>query len=242
MTMTHHDATHGVRLGRRAALTGGAALAAAALLRTARSAPPDAAPSFERLAARWVELAGALLEDPSAADEARFVRRIDDLVSELPAAALPRRTRTVFDQGGLRSGPAWADGKTFLVELTLDPGTVIQAHNHPGFAVLTAVLEGEATCRHFEGDGELPPSTSRDPFPLREMRRLVMLPGRTSGLTRRRDNIHWFRAGEDGATLLDFTTRIGGADEGFSALELSDAPRDAHRGIFEARWIGNPYK
>jgi len=233
-----------VRVSRRVALQGGAAAATALLIGAARANADDPAgpDPFEALSKRWLELAAEVTADADAALEERYLRRLGDLIAELPPEQLPRRERVVFDRDGMKTGPAWASGTTFLVELTLDPGAVIQAHDHPGFAVTTAVIEGEALCRQFEPDGDAPTSESREVFRLREMSRSVLVPGRRSDLSRSRDNIHWFRAGEAGATLLDFTYRIGGTTRKFSALDLSDEPIAPARGIFEARWIGNPYK
>ncbi len=81
--------------------------------------------------------------------------------------------------------------------------------------------------------------------PVREVSSTVLLPGRTSSLTRTRANIHWFRAGEEGATFLDFGVKLadpGGGPRFVSSMEFDPTPLDPERRLHDARWLGNIYK
>ena len=107
-------------------------------------------------------------------------------------------------------------------------------------------LRGEATVRHYEPVGPPPdPGEALNvEFPLREVSSTVLTRARTSSLTRTRANIHAFRAGEKGATFIDFGLQYPDPGDGyraFSALEIDEEPRDVRRRVHTARWIGNPY-
>ena len=80
------------------------------------------------------------------------------------------------------------------------------------------------------------------PFTVQRTRGGLLLPGRLSELTRTRDNIHTFRAGKDGATILDFTSTVGNSKTGFSALQIDTEPSDTFGRLYQARWLGNPYR
>jgi hypothetical protein len=62
-----------------------------------------------------------------------------------------------------------------------------------------------------------------------------LTPGRISTLTQKRDNIHTFRAGKDGALGMDINTFLPG-NKAFSFLEFSQKPIDPERRVYEAVW------
>jgi hypothetical protein len=129
----------------------------------------------------------------------------------------------------------------FVVEWRLAPHAELPAHCHPGASVCTLALEGECEVRHYEVQPGAPAydSKSEQPFPLRETRRQLLRPGSLSTLAPQRDNLHWFRAREQGARGIDLSTMHGG-DGSFSFVAFDpDAPADAGRGLYEARWIGS---
>ena len=204
----------------------------------------DPVGEFEALADRWVSLADGLdLEQPLA--EERYLRQLASELVPVPIADYPKRSRVVYDAGGLRTGPAWHRGSIFIVEVDLEPGAFLAPHNHPGFCVLTLGVAGSCDARHYEAEGEAPRPVAGTPgFRVRERVRKWITPGRFSDLSRARDNIHSFRAGPAGAKLLDFTTQLGDTTVGFSdfsALEVGDEPV-GDGGVFEARWLGDPYE
>lgn len=233
-----HDGLH-----RRTVLHMPVALAAACgLTRIARR--PGAVDEFEALAERWKAL-HAEVDVARIETEEAYLNELAAALVKVPTEKLPGRLRTVYDEGGLSTGPAWMGGSIFLVEAKLDPDAFLGPHNHPGFCVLTVGVAGSCDVRHYEVEGDAPPAKEGTPaFRVRERVRAWMTPGRFTTLSRGRDNIHSFRAGRDGATVLDFTTQLSDKSvgyESFSALEVSSEPTDVP-GVHEARWLGDPYK
>ena len=229
----------GVQVGRRSMLKGSAA--AAVWLALGRLAPAESK-STNSFLKDWPELAERLL-DSKAIGEERYIRELNTLISEVPLGALPRRKKVVFEGNGLETGPAWFEGPIFIVELTLAPDAVIQPHNHPSHNAVSLGIAGACRYEHYEIADEAPPSEpGTPPFMVRRTRSGVLSPGRLSELTRTRDNIHTFRAGEKGATILDFTTTMEKPGTDFSALKIDGEPRDPSGSLYEARWLGNPYR
>jgi hypothetical protein len=121
----------------------------------------------------------------------------------------------------------------------MDPGAILRLHNHPPQVVLTLCAEGEVAYRHFEVEGHAPPCTEiGGAFHARETRTGFLTAGRTTALTRARDGIHGFVAGERGARIVDFTVSTTPDIETFSYIELAPEPLDAARRVHEARWTG----
>ena len=119
-----------------------------------------------------------------------------------------------------------------VIEWRMEPGAVLQAHNHPGYSVCTLGLEGEAEMRHYQVAPDAPPFSSRVPFAVRKTRELVLGPRSISTLAPERDNVHTFTAGPRGARGIDIGTLHAAKDTGFSFLAIAPGER-------EARWDGN---
>ncbi len=246
MTREHADA--GVTISRRLALQStGWALGALWLPRLARAQSSGGNdPGFDRFAREWGELAEEMLSE-SQPDEDRYVYRLSAMIAALGVERLPSRPRDTYANEGMRSGPSYGAGDNFLVEFELEPGAVIRAHNHVGYDFVSVGAKGECHYRHFEPLGTPPPISGglHEPFELRESRRGILTAGRFSTLTRVRDGIHWFQAGENGATFFDFGTNLKKPGDGwteFSVMEFDPEPIDREQGIYEGQWIGNPYK
>ena len=62
-----------------------------------------------------------------------------------------------------------------------------------------------------------------------------MTRSRTSDLTVRRDHIHTFHAGEEGATILDFLTKVEDAGP-TPIIHIEEEPREEFLRIHDARW------
>ena len=234
----------GVRVTRRTVLRGSAAAMVSALLGRMAFASSSERPAAasEAFYDAWRALSARLETEPTLREEG-YIGELEVLVARLAVDDMPRRQRVVFEQDGLKTGPAWFEGKLFIVELTLDPGAVIRPHNHPAHNVVTVGVAGACTYEHYEPQGDAPPQKPDTPhFTVRRTRAGILLPGRRSELTRTRDNIHTFRAGDEGATILDFTTTVGDPKLDFSELEIDMRPRGALGLLHEARWLGNPYR
>ncbi|MCK5942417.1 MAG: hypothetical protein KAI24_10640 [Planctomycetes bacterium] len=234
----------GVRVSRRIVLHGG--LAATALGALSRLGDPSR-PRRDDVAAflqRWTDRSAELVAAERPNEDAHLLALCAGL-AELEPAAFPKRMRTTWDEGGMKSGPAHVAMPFLIVRFDLEPGVVIPAHNHVGYAFVSMGVAGEATVRHFEPEGAAPPPDDlRTGFRIRETQRRVLTAGRTTTLSRTRDNIHCFRAGENGATFLDFGIKFpdpGAGPKITSSLQFDDEPVDAARRVHTAKWLGNIY-
>lgn len=223
------------------ALLHGAPLRAASLqeaqdvLRSSQALTPLSRDEFAR---RWQALAAEILPLPAESDEAYF-GQLTALITRLPIASLPR-LENPRGSGGVKAGPSWFIQPCLTVEFQMEPGAALRTHNHPPQVVVTLCAAGEAAYRHFEPHGKAPPCTQIDgsKFTVRETRSGLLRPGQTTALTRARDGIHGFVAGESGARLVDFTLSLTEDVETFSYLEVSPQPTDPARRLYSGSWTG----
>ncbi|MBK6941698.1 MAG: hypothetical protein IPH13_16100 [Planctomycetes bacterium] len=243
----------GIRVVRRSALfvpfALGASLMAGRLARGAADADEDiAAPcddafrllTRDEFAAHWRAAGRRLPAAALAADEV-YAAQLAAWIARVPVEQLPRLD--VGDRkpvGRLLAGPSWFPTPCIVVEFQMQPGAVLRPHNHPPQVVVTLALEGECEVRHYEVGDDAPPCTLIDgtEFEVRETKRALLTPGRTTSLTRSRDGIHGFVAGSSGATLLDFICATTDDIETFSYLEIGPQPIGTSRDRHRARWTG----
>ncbi len=208
-----------------------------------RFAPLD----FDRFQDEWAKLAAARL-GPDAADSApdAYLFALTSLVARLPLDQVPEG-RKAYESEGLASGPCWF-GKGFgIVELRLAPGYVIAPHNHTAQEVVTVGRTGMCTFRHFDIQGDVPnyDPAAQDKLTLRETHSGVLDPRRSSNLSLVRDNVHMFRAGAQGARILDFMITLPepeGAERSGIFLEVApEQTSDSIERMFQARQIASPY-
>ena len=236
----------GVQITRRLTLHGSWALPAMWML--ARLAPAQSpargSGDVEEFLRRWTDKAAKLVGQSEPNEDAHVYGLCSEL-ARLDPGAFPPRQKVVYDDKGIRSGPAFVAMPLLVIQFDLEPGAVIPAHNHVGFDFVSMGVRGEATVRHFEPHGKAPDPTELDvDFQIREVSSCVLYPGRTSSLSRTRANIHWFQAGENGATFLDFGIKFpdpGPGPKTASSLEFDDEPLDRKRRVHNARWLGNIY-
>jgi len=200
---------------------------------------------MDAFVAQWGARADALT-DAANPDEDAFLHALLAGLHTLNRDALPARVRTVFDRDGLRTGPVAGSGALQVLEIELDPGAIIRPHNHVGYCFASVGMAGSALAQHFEVEGAAPPpgANLEAPFFVREVASTWLTPGRTTTLTRGRANIHMFRAGPEGATLLDVGVKFdrpGPGPRAFSVLHIDDAPTDVGRRVYRAKWLGNIY-
>lgn len=215
--------------------------ASACLLAAPRLASrPARATSWERFLAEAPEQVAELAKGTTPREHDAYLFALASLAARVES--VPGGNLSAF--GGLepevRFGMLHRGQPFFVVEWRLAPHAFLPGHCHPGASVCTLALEGECEIRHYEAEPGAPAYDAKEPAPfrLRETRRQVLRPGSLSTLAPERDNLHLFRAGPKGAHGIDISTMHGG-DGSFSFVELDpDAPADAERGSYAARWVG----
>ena len=131
--------------------------------------------------------------------------------------------------------PSFRGTPFFIIQWRMEPGAVLPPHNHPHASVCTLGYEGEVRLRNFEIVGEAPAYTAGKTFLVRESRDEIMARGRISTLSPSRDNIHYFKAGKEGARGIDIST-LHGEMSPFSFLDIGEKPSNPEGRIFEAAW------
>lgn len=209
-------------------------------------ASPGAAPADDLQAffARWTPRARELAREENPREDS-FVHELSADLVWRESSFFPKRRMTMYSGEGMTTGPVGRDDVFQLIEILLEPGTVLPPHNHVAYAFVTLCLEGEARVRHFEPEPGAPDALQLEQdFEVREVQNVLLRPGRVSTLTRTRANVHTITAGPEGARLLDFGLKFPSRGDGpvaFSALEVDPEPTDVARGSYKARWIGNIY-
>ena len=132
-------------------------------------------------------------------------------------------------------GPSFRGTPFFIIQWRMEPGALLPPHNHPNASVCTVGYEGEVRVRNFEIVGEAPNYASKKTFQIRETHNETLTSGRINTLSPRRDNIHRFEAGRQGARGIDINTMHGEAAP-FSFLTVGKKPLDVEKQIFEATW------
>ena len=258
--MTRGDSKTGVRVTRRKVLEGTAALPAILSLNAcgerarpeaaAQEPPSDVAAFLEQWADRALDLASS----PQPNEDA-FLHELCAGLARREPSAMPGRLRTSFDEMGMKIGPVAGNNTFQVLEIEVAPHAVIPAHNHVGYCFVSMAVRGSALAQHFEIDGTAPEPGSdlETRFRVREVSSVHLTSGRVTTLTRARGNIHGFRAGPDGVTLIDFGVHFGDPGPGprsFSVIEVDerlanpDNPKPGKERsdrIYPARWLGNIY-
>ncbi len=181
-----------------------------------------------------IPIAQQLIADPAfSVDE--YLYRIGSLATrlkEIPNSPLGSY-KTVEPR--VWFGPSFRGSPFFIIQWRMEPGAVLPAHNHPNASVCTLGFEGEVRLRNFEIVGEAPDYASKKTFRVRETRNEMMSHGRINTLSPRRDNIHCFQVGREGARGIDINTLHGKTND-FRFLDIGKAPADSDNRIFEAAW------
>ena len=215
---------------------------ATARSRSAATMLPDGIPiesgqlDFEAVFQECANLAQQAVGEPGLNEDAHLYR-IAAVAARLNMKTIPE-TKTGKFVGlnpAVNFGPVRIVPPLGVILWRLDPGAVLPPHNHTPADVLSLCLSGEARVRHFDIAGEAPPYSSGNSFIIRETRNMLLTPGRASGLTQARDNIHTFHAGDQGAVGIDINTFLPG-NKNFSFLQIADKPVDIEKRTYEAVW------
>jgi hypothetical protein len=200
------------------------------------TASTDAQLDFEGFVRECAELAKVAREEAGLNEEAHIFR-LSGAVSRLRLTSVPNGKLGAF--AGLSPpvefGPLKIAVPLAIIQWRLAPGATLPAHNHNPADVISLCLEGACTVRHFDIVGTAPDYSSKETFVIRESRDDLLTPGRMSSLSTKRDNIHTFHAGRDGAMGIDINSVLPG-DKPFSFLDIAEKPRDAQNRIYEAVW------
>jgi len=183
---------------------------------------------------------GELAQGKSAAEQDAYLFTLAALAAQLERVPGGKLSAFAKLDPKVLFGVVFRGTPFFVVEWRLEPKAVLPAHCHPGASVCTLALEGAAEIRHYEVEPGAPAydSKSEEAFTLRETRRQRLRPGAVSTLSTTRDNLHWFRAGTEGARGIDISTMHGG-DGSFSFVDFDpETPQDPRQGLYEALWVG----
>ena len=185
-------------------------------------------------------VARELHKDRSVAGQEAYLHWLAAMIMRARASEIPRAKVGRFGQlePAISFGVFYRGDPFFIVEWQLEPDAFLPPHCHPNASVCTLGLEGEARIRNFEVVGQAPEFSSRRTFLVHETHNEVIGPGRVNTLSSKRDNIHTFRAGENGARGIDISS-YHGPNVGFSFMDIATTPKEPERLIFEAAWKGS---
>lgn len=180
-----------------------------------------------------------LHKDSSASGQEAYLHWVASMIVRSRTSEIPRAKVGRFGklEPAVSFGVCYRGKPFFIVEWQLEPGAYLPPHCHPNVSVCTLGLEGEARIRNFEIAGPAPEFPSRKSFLVRETHSEIIAPGRINTLSSKRDNIHTFQAGRNGARGIDIST-YHGPDVGFSFLDIAATPKEPEQRIFEAAWKG----
>lgn len=181
--------------------------------------------------------AAELHKDPSAEGQDAYLYWIASKAVRLDLHTLPDAKLGALE--GLKPTVEFGVGfrgiPFFVVEWRMAPKAFLPPHCHPNASVCTIGIEGEARVRNFEIAGKAPGFESNRGFRVRETRVGLVSNGRVITLSAKRDNIHTFQAGGQGARGIDIST-YHGENIGFSYLNIAKKAADEENGLFEAHW------
>lgn len=182
--------------------------------------------------------AAELHKDSTKEGQDAYLFWIASMAARLNLATIPKAKLGKFKDLNppVEFGVGYRGVPFFVVEWKMSPNAHHPPHNHPNASVCTLGIEGEARIRNFEVVGDAPEFSSDKKFTVRETNHQVISAGRINALSAKRDNIHTFQVGKDGARGIDIST-YHGANIGFSFLKLEKTPLDMEQKTFQANWI-----
>lgn len=194
---------------------------------------------FKSFTAECSTLVKQAVQDPNL-DQDAHTARISTLASRLNLVAVPKGKLFPYGKWDpqVELGPIHLAPPLSIIQWRLAPHAVFPPHNHSPADVVSLCTEGETRVRHFDIVGAAPEYSSPKSFLIRETRNELLTPGRMSSLTTKRDNIHTFKAGKEGALGIDINTILPG-DAPFSFLSF-DQPLDSGKRVYEAVWKPQP--
>lgn len=186
----------------------------------------------------WVHAATAVLARLDAVPADPFAA-----MSDRERAFLGEHTwtfRRIASAGGERpidadidADPDTARAVVLTHQIHVAPGGAIPLHDHRDFFGAIVCADGEVEIRSFDlAQG----SRDTDEVTVRETSRVWLRPGRFSLLTRTRDNVHEFRAGPQGARVLDLFVWLDRAAHSRTLDWIDDPASQPKDRCYRARW------
>jgi len=191
-----------------------------------------ASADFEEFTRQAGEYAKGMIADPDR-NEDEYLLRVAALaaaVKQFPSAEFGQPFKT------MRSALSYRGSGIAVIQWRMEPNTVYQAHNHPGYNGITLGIRGECRMRNFDIVGSAPDTKSKDAFLVRETQSNVLRPGTvTSIMSTTRDNIHQLEAGKGGVVGVDIIAKVG-PDSGFSFVKIPEKAKEPQDHVYEATW------
>jgi hypothetical protein len=174
-------------------------------------------------------------------DEAAYLAAVEKLI-----ARVKLDTPWVLNDTGM----GWSVEPTcwfppiVIFRMIMEPGTVMNLHDHRHYNGVLLCTQGEVRCRNFEyvhpdgqgwnvAAGEVPPIG--EDFLIRQTQDTLLKPQQLSSLTRDRDNLHTLVAGPEGCELVDFFTHFRPEARSYD-LDWDPTPVDQNQPLFRASW------
>jgi hypothetical protein len=196
------------------------------------AAAAHAASDFEELTKQAGAYAKEMIADPNR-NEDEYLFRVAALaiaVQQFPPAEFGQPFKT------MRSALSYRGSGIAVIQWRMEPNTVYQAHNHPGYNGISIGLRGECRMRNFDIVGSAPAFNSKERFLVRETQDNALRPGTvTSIMSTKRDNIHQLEAGNEGVTGVDIVAKVG-PDQGFSFVKIGGMAKQPQDRVYEATW------
>jgi hypothetical protein len=216
---------------RRFLISAPAVVGASLLLNRFASSAPTAL-DFAEFTKQAGEYAKQMIADINR-NEDEYLFRVAALVAsvkQFPAVEFGEAFKT------MRSAMSYRGSGIAVIQWRMDPNTVYQAHNHPGYNGITVGLRGECRMRNFDVIGSAPDMKSKAKFSVRETQDNILRQGTvTSIMSSKRDNIHQLESGNEGVTGVDIIAKVG-PDQGFSFVNIPDSGKQSRDRVYEATW------
>ncbi len=198
----------------------------------------DGAVTWDEFTKQCLPNAVELHKDSTAQGQDAYLYWIASVAARLDLTTRPTAKLGALDgiKPSVEFGVGYRGVPFFVVEWRMAPNAFLPPHCHPNASVYTIGIEGEAEVRNFEPVGSPPDFSSNQQFNVRETRRGLVSNGRAITLSAKRDNIHTFQAGKQGARGIDIST-YHGENIGFSYLDIQKKPLDDDKRLYEARWM-----
>jgi hypothetical protein len=188
--------------------------------------------SWDSLIEQVVPMAQRLVHSPSP-NEDSYLRTLRALVTRVPTVPnLP-----FPPDSAVASASCFEQFPVSVLQFKFAPWAVIPYHDHRQYNGVLCAIAGEVYVRSFEIAGSDKRPSANGSFLIRETRGERLSDGRTSSLSRTKNNIHHVRAGPEGARLIDFFTFFR-KDAMSVYLNVSEHRRDLGPNVYEASWVG----